>query len=214
MISWGIAPLISVHSSADGQPSQGRNQLRRRGLQPVQRRPHQRFVFAQATPCPRQFHHHIAAHSLPAPPGADDDCCAPLRRGLNPLRVPSCWPSWQEHRRIQVQREARRRTLHPPQEPAPERTPERLDVTLREAEKEVADGCHGWESAPGPAACAGRDRRGNHSPRAKRCAAGHHGHQAGGEGSGPAGWRCWKSVRRRAGGAALPGRNQSGPGRR
>jgi hypothetical protein len=61
LILWGARPRFSDHAASDGQSVQWGNQLRRRGFQPIQRRIHQRFVFAQATPCCRKFDHHLAA---------------------------------------------------------------------------------------------------------------------------------------------------------
>ncbi len=64
---------------------------------------------------------------------------APLAPGIEPLARAFLLALAAKHRRIQVQREAAGGTLKQPQEPAPERPPEGLNVSLGEAQEEVAD---------------------------------------------------------------------------
>ena len=64
----------------------------------------------------------------------------PLAPGIEPLASALLFSLATEHRRIQIQREARGGTAQKQQHPTPERTPELLDVRLGETEEEVADG--------------------------------------------------------------------------
>lgn len=64
---------------------------------------------------------------------------APLAPRIESLARPFLLSLPAEHRRIQVQREPGYRTPDQPQQPPPERTPERLDVRLPKPEEEVTD---------------------------------------------------------------------------
>ena len=105
---------------------------------------------------------------------------APLALGIATLERALLFALATEHRRIQIEREAGLGAGHQPQEPAPERTPERLEVGLGKAEEEVADRVitgearqpqHGVEHAvSAQPAAVGEALR-----------AGHRGHEEGGE---------------------------------